>query len=119
MKNRNKRNTDRQMLIDQNRRDRLFQKTVKFTRPLPSYQQLHAEACRHHGESHMASWRVIAYARHTYTNYDMLCGKVKLPNLINKEICAGYKRQANNLIHTALGSKPQTMMAKVGGDRPC
>jgi hypothetical protein len=117
MKNRNKRSTDRQMRVQQSRLDRLFQKTVKLTKPLPSYQQLHTEACRYHGEFSMQSWRVIAYARHTYTNYDMLCGKVKVASAINSEICAGYKQQANDLIHTELRANLQTMTVKVGGDR--
>ncbi len=112
-----RRGSPRKAALAESRRDRLFSKTVKLTRALPSWNQLHAEACQYHGKTEMDSWRVIAYIRHTYTNYDMLCGKVKEASAVNKEICATYKRQANKLIHDALGSYRREWVTNQRSDR--
>lgn len=81
---------------------RMFSESVRFIKPLPSFAQLHREACTYHNTKTLRANQVIAYARHTYTNYDSLCKRLRTVGFLAKEICEGYHKQANDLIYQAL-----------------
>lgn len=81
---------------------RLFGESVRFIKPLPSFVQLHQETCAYRGTNSVRVNQVIAYARHTYTNYDTLCKRLRTVGFLAREICDGYHNQANNLIYQTL-----------------
>ena len=94
---------DRSKLRKHRRIQRL---TVRFVHALPQWPELVQEARSYHGQL-VHKDQVIAFARHTYTNYESLCRRLhrSVSGFVNQQQAAEFKRQANQLIAAHYSSR--------------